>query len=429
MKPYTIPVDQQELQARICKNYQRLQEPYYQIDNVFSDESYDWPGDKEGRALLAFICHYQMHGKKIPCMDKMFAQIPKKTNEYYYFGSINTDVVDEQQLSGHNWYLRGLLAYYDQFGSAQALAYAKSTVEHLYLPLQGRFASYPIDRNETAGDVSGHSADHQNGWVLSSDIGCAFMCIDGLAHYYRITKDNAVLLLLDEMRVKFDSIDKMQIKAQTHCCLTAARGFVLIYQETGREEYLHSAQAVAKLYIEKGMTLTYQNYNWWNKGNTWTEPCAIVDSLMVMGELCKITADPAYRTLAARIYHNGLAASQVGNGGAGTTTAVDANEPVLKSLLYEAFFCCTMRMAEGLLYIQQNQGLLYAEVKTLRKDPFGRYMAGDILYAEVNVGEQYRDKLPNTASVNMDGHLLRPLVKYYPLPKEITDTITQQIIF
>ena len=422
-------VDKKELETRIQKNLERLKTPYYQIGDVFADKNYSWPGDKEGRALLAFVCHYQMHREKIPCMEEMVAQLPQKTNQYFYFGDTNMEIINEQQLSGHNWYLRGLLAYYKQFGNEQVLMYAKSTVEHLYLPTRGRYASYPINRDEKHGGVSGHSAGEQDGWILSTDVGCAFMSIDGLAHYYCVTKDENVLMLLKEMRVKFDSIDKMQIKAQTHCCLTAARGFLLLYQETKDSHYLQSALNVVRLYLEKGMTLTYQNYNWWNKGNTWTEPCAIVDSLMLMTELYKMTGEQQYRTIAARIYHNGFPTAQVGNGGAGPNSVVDKHEPILKTELYEAPFCCTMRLAEGLLYIKENKEFLYAELDKLSKDEFGRYMAGDIIYAEVSIAKEYESMVKRDAIVEVDGRQLCPIVNYYNLPKEVTDSIEQRILF
>lgn len=424
-----IELDVQELEERINKNYERLCEPYYQISEVFADDNYDWPGDKEGRALLAFVCHYKMHGKRIPCMADMIEQISEKSNDYYYFGKINTEIIDEQQLSGHNWYLRGLLAYYEQFGDERVLHYAQSTVEHLYLPTKGRYAGYPIERSEKQGDVSGHCTGEQDGWILSSDVGCAFMSIDGLAHYYCLTKDTQVLELLKEMQDKFDSIDKMEIKAQTHCCLTAARGFLLLYQETSDESYLRSAKKVAHLYIDKGMTLTYQNYNWWNKGNTWTEPCAIVDSLMVMTELYKISGEESYRTLAARIYHNGFSTAQVGNGGAGTNTVVNENEVTLKTLMYEAYFCCTMRMAEGLLYIKNHTQYLYAVSGKLCKDDKGRYMAGDVLYTEVSIPTEFEHLIESKHKQNLDGKVLQPIVKYYKLPKKVTDTIEQRILF
>lgn len=422
-------VDETELKKRILKNAARLSDPYYQIGEVFADAGYGWQGDKEGRALLAFVCHYEMLGEKNPCMEEMIAALPEKTNRYGYFGRTDTQWIDEQQLSGHSWYLRGLLAYYQQFGEEKVFQYARSTVEHLYLPLRGRIDSYPVVRKETAGDVSGHASVLQDGWLLSSDVGCAFMSMDGLAHYYCLTKDKRVRALLEEMRQKFDSIDKMEIKAQTHCCLTAARGLLLLYQETKEPSYLQSVLDVVKLYIEQGMTLTYQNYNWWNKGNTWTEPCAIVDSLMLMTELYKFTGDFRYRTLAARIYHNGFSTMQVGNGGAGTNTTVNETQPVLQTLLYEAFFCCTMRLAEGLLYVWKNRELLYAHQGKLEKDAYGRYMAGDILYAQIESAERYRSFLDDTETVELDGRCLRPIIKYYDLPQEVTDTIEQRIVF
>ena len=91
----TKPVDMQELQERVEKNYARLCEPYYQFEDVFSDPAYEWPGDKEGRALLAFVSHYRISGQKIPCMDLMIEAIPQKANQYYYLGHEANDIIDE----------------------------------------------------------------------------------------------------------------------------------------------------------------------------------------------------------------------------------------------------------------------------------------------------------------------------------------------
>lgn len=420
-----------ELLERIEKNYQRLCEPYYQIQEVFSDTSYDWQGDKEGRALLAFVCHYAIHGKKIPCMEQLIEALLEKTNRFFFFGHEAEEIIDEQQLSGHSWYLRGLLEYYEQFGDERVLTYAKSTVENLYLPISGRVSTYPIEREKKSdeGDVSGNVSGIQNGWKLSTDIGCAFMSLDGLTHYYAVTKDKRVLDLVQEMQEIFDGIDKVQLQAQTHCCLTAARGFLRMYEYTSENAYLESARKVADLYVESGMTDTYQNYNWWGKGNTWTEPCAIVDSLMVMTELYKITHEEMYRTLAARIWHNGFATLQVGNGGAGTNTTVNATEPILHTLMYEAYFCCSMRLAEGLRYAWDNQKLLWAAEGTVKKDEKNRYIAGDILYAEVSCDAEFERYIDRTKEVECDGVRLQPLVKYYNLPREVTDSLRQRVVF
>ena len=422
-----IEFDFGEWEARTASNYRRLCEPYYQIEQVFSPAEYDWPGDKEGRALLAFVCHAAMTGKQAPCMEDMIAQLPARTNRFGFFGPLPGDILYEQQLSGHNWYLRGLLEHYLLFHDQNALQYAQNTVEYLYLPTAGRYSTYPTGHRATAGDVSGNSNTEINGWLLSTDVGCAFMSVDGLAQYYEITQDVRVLALLREMREVFDSIDKLDIKAQTHCCLSAARGFIRLYKVTGDNVFLTSALTVYRLYIKYGMTLTYQNYNWWGRGNTWTEPCAVVDSLILATELYKLTGKVSYRTTAARIWHNGFAALQVGNGGAGTTSTVSATEPYLYTKLYEAYFCCTMRLAEGLRYAKEHAAFLYASTGELKQDSHGRYMAGDILYAEIHNKENEVLAMDNT--VMQDGLALSPLMKYYQYPQSITEGIRQQVLF
>ena len=111
-------------------------------------------------------------------------------------------------------------------------------MKNLYLPTKGRFSSYPIQRDLTGqGGVSGSQIGILDGWILSSDVGCAFMSIDGLSHAYAITKDSRIKDLLDEMIGVYLSIDKVALQVQTHCTLTAARGMVRMYQSTGVQSY------------------------------------------------------------------------------------------------------------------------------------------------------------------------------------------------
>lgn len=424
-----LPVDPVELQERIDRNYRRLCEPYYQIGEVFSPAGYDWPGDKEGRALLAFVCQYTLCGRAIPCMAAMMDALPEKTNRFGFFGAVSGGVPDEQQMSGHNWYLRGLLEYAAQFHDSRALELAASTVEHLYLPAAGRFASYPTGPRDGPGGVAGSRTGVHGGWHLSSDVGCAFMSLDGLAQYYALTKEPRVLALLEDMAAALDGMDVLAVQAQTHASLTAARGLLRLYRATGGGTYLAGAKKLYNRYISDGMTATYQNYNWWGRKDTWTEPCAVVDSLMLALELFRISGEEAYRQTAARIYHNGFAAMQVGNGGAGTTSAVDKTEPWLYTNMYEAYFCCTMRLAEGLRAVKESASLLWAETGPVRRDASGRYMGGDILYARVTCAPEAERYIDRSGEIEADGLRLMPLVKYYALPKEATDTIRQQIVF
>ncbi len=146
------------------------------------------------------------------------------------------------------------------------------------------------------------------------------MSIDGLSHAYRLLGDPAIKELLDEMINVYLGIDKAALRVQTHCTLTAARGMMRLYDLTRDAAYLNGAKSIYALYVYgNGMTATYQNVNWWGRNDTWTEPCAIVDSLMLALQLYLAEGKEEYRKMAARIYHNGLATAQRPNGGAGPT--------------------------------------------------------------------------------------------------------------
>lgn len=361
-------------------------------------------------------------------MQQMIEKIPEITDGKMFFGPEANEIIFEQQLSGHSWYLRGLCEYYEQFADERVLGYLNATFDGLYRPTMGRFSGYPINRDNVAdGGVGGHSYGHLDGWNLSTDIGCAFMSIDGLSHYYKVSKNPDALTLLEEMGDCFDKIDKYELEAQTHCSLTAARGFMRMFEVTGDKAWLQKAERLFKVYTDTGMTYTYQNFNWFKKGDTWTEPCAIVDSLMLALMLYKATENELYRTCAARIYFNGFATSQRPNGGAGTDTTVSDTTAELKASMYEAAFCCSMRFAEGLWYANENRDMLYAEVNgTPVKDSFGRYMDGDIIYAEIQPEfEKYAEE-----PIVADAHKLFPLINYYKLKDENeTMAVVQKVIF
>lgn len=441
--------DRAELDERIALSYSRLLGDYYQMPAVFQEYCADWPGDKEGRALLAFVSHYKITGKINPCMESLMKALPQYTNEHLYFDPKQDPVIHEQQLSGHSWFLRGLCEHYEQFGDEFSLTALKSVTEHLYLPTAGRYKAYPVDRDPkhlNEGGVSGHSATLLDGWNLSTDVGCAFMSIDGLSHVYKITGDKRVKALVDEMIEVYTAIDKVALRAQTHCTLTAARGMLRMYGETQNEWYLNHAKDIFELYtVGGGMDLVYQNLNWWGRPNTWTEPCAIVDSIMVALMLYSVTKNEAYRVMATRMYHNGLATAQRPNGGAGTDSVVylpygdfpGVTEQYMTG--YEAPFCCTMRLCEGLWFISEHTDLLwYATDEDVdgklipTRDEHGRYVSGDILLCEPSIDPSVeRDsgwKLPEAATV-ADGHKLLPLIKYYKTPDAVAVALRQKIVF
>ena len=72
---------------------------------------------------------------------------------------------------------------------------------------------------------------------------------------------------------------------------------------------------------------------------------------MVAMQLWAITEETAYLEFAQRTWHTGLGHAQRGNGGFGCDTVTGAPESKsvdsLKVLMEEAWFCCSMRAAEG----------------------------------------------------------------------------------
>jgi len=369
------------LKIKIDKSFERLTSPEYGIERVFQRAEYDWPGDWEGRALLAFCSHYGINGRENPCMHAMVANLKSNTNSKYYFGKeYDSNVCDEQQLSGHSWYLCGLVEYYKYFNDSAALEIAKSTVENLFLPISDKYQSYPVIRDGNGG-VSGNIVGQKNGWRLSSDVGCAFMCVDGLSRYYSLTMDERVKDVLDKLIGIFTESDYVANGFQTHTSLSCARGILGIYNSTSDKRYLEIAIKIFGDYVNYGMTQTYENFNWFGREDTWTEPCAIVDSLILSVGLYKATGEEWYKTLARRIWFNGLSFCQRDNGGAGPNTCVTKQNPVLKISMYEAPFCCTMRYAEGLLCASQNSFVTEELPSKITKE-VNRYFYGDKLLAE-----------------------------------------------
>ena len=76
-----IEISDEELNERIKLNHKRMSEPFYDIDNVYASDWNGWPGDKEGRALLAFVSLVNAGEAEIPCMELLIKKIPEWLNE------------------------------------------------------------------------------------------------------------------------------------------------------------------------------------------------------------------------------------------------------------------------------------------------------------------------------------------------------------
>lgn len=381
----------QDFLRRVALNFERLSSDTYSNEHVFRDSEYAWEGDWEGRALLAFVCLQRLTGKEIPTLRYEISHLKERTNEYGYFGKVaDGNSISEQLLSGNGWYLRGLCEYYYDTQEKEILALIQSVVENLYLRCDGLYDRYPTEERAETGEVSGTLSESVDGWILSTDVGCAYIALDGLTAAYKILRREDLKGFIDRQIARFLSIDKLKCRMQTHATLTACRAILRMYLITKDAAYLEKARGLFDFYTEHGMTLTYENFNWFKREDTWTEPCAVVDSLICALYLYRALNDRKYLTLARRIYFNGINLGQRYNGGAGTNTCVTARNPVLKTDIFEAFFCCTMRLSEGLYQVSLFAEELFEEGdddKEVVQDGYGRYWRGDHLLCSVNDGE------------------------------------------
>lgn len=356
MLPFESVYVDGELRERIIRNFNRLEEEKYRPENVFltEEQSGSWPGDTEGRTILGLVMDSRASGREPKYLKEIIAKIPSKLNERGYMGPIYEEKMNEQQLSGNGWMLRGLCEYYEWTNDSTVLPYIKSISENLFVAGKGYYSVYPIDPNTRDRNVGGESGTTQvrgtDKWILSSDIGCLFIGMEGAIHAYKHLKTPQLKEVIDEMLVKLKEIDILKINAQTHATLTAARGLIRYYEITDDESYLVWAENIYKMYREHGMTEAHGNYNWFDRFDTWTEPCAIVDSYMLVVQLWMNTENPQYKEDAELIYYNALSHAQRNNGGFGTDNCpgIASYDDSLRPRSYEAHWCCTMRGGEGL---------------------------------------------------------------------------------
>ncbi|MDR1733547.1 MAG: glycoside hydrolase family 127 protein [Oscillospiraceae bacterium] len=388
-----------DIGRRTALNIGRLEGTHWRASTVFSADSGGWPGDWEGRTILALCLHAAAAGREPAYLQEILDALPGKLNEKGYMGPIHTNgVLDEQQLSGHNWLLRGLMAVLDcghrWAEEATVRGWIDGIIENLYLPATGSYASYPCTPEERrpSGDKSGSIEGQIGCWRISSDTGCAFMSLDALAEAYARFKNPKVLELLEDMVAAYNKLDFLGAKIQTHATLSAARGIVKLYRTTGEEKYLNLALRVYTLYIHSGMTETYANDNWFGRPE-WTEPCAIVDSLLLAWEFFTLTGQPKYADLAHRIWLNGLGHAQRPNGGFGCDSCVGGERTALSCHgVGDAYWCCSMRGAEGLYGMARS---LFLDTES---DPEVRYYNDCVLqYGNCTITE--RTGYPNIGKV------------------------------
>ena len=175
-----------ELGDRLSRNFDRMETELYQPEQVYwtEQESGGWPGDKEGRTILALVLDGRASHREPKYLGELIRLLPEHLNAKGYLGSIHEGEVDEQQLSGHGWLLRGLCEYYAWKQDPQALEIARTIVDSLFIPIAPFVDKYPLsDKERIAG--TGDMQNTVGGGRLSSEIGCVFIGMEGLIHSYQ----------------------------------------------------------------------------------------------------------------------------------------------------------------------------------------------------------------------------------------------------
>lgn len=352
-----------DIQKRLMLNARRLNAPEYMPPLIFSQGG-DWAGDWQGRALLALCCLYSALSDReeakrvLNQADSIVNSLGGKVNEYGYFGdAFDGKSVNEQQLSGNSWYLRGLCEYYLITRSEKVYDLIERVTENFLVMLAPFYKCYPLENRDIVGEVSGRLlGGEKNGWILSTDIACAFILLDGITQVYEVTRDFRLENVIDAMTERFFGTDLMACNCQTHATLSALRGILRYYNCTGNPALLEKAAQTYDYYLLHGTTLNYANYNWFGRP-LWTEPCAVTDALIICARLFEYIGDVKYLRLINRIYYNAFCSGMRPNGGAGCDTCLTEDNPAMGAYLYEADFCCSMRIAEGLKELSDMQFL------------------------------------------------------------------------
>jgi hypothetical protein len=373
-----------ELAMRINLNFARLETGKYWPESIFGMDKNSWPADWEGRTMLALTMLAQSAGRTPAFLDEIVDETQNRLNEKGYIGMVYPDgVTHEQAMAGHSWMIRAMTEYFNWKKDSEpqradkAMTILKSIVHGLYIPQTENYRNYPVnpvDRYNATDWILSEAKDPN--WKAAailkkksalelSDVGCAFIAIDGATAAYELLRTDELKRLIEAMIDSYQTLPLEELHVQTHATLSGIRGILRWHRITSEQKYLDLADKTFNVYKAKALTDLYGNYNWFGVPR-WTEPCAIIDSFMIAQQLWEITGREDYLKDAHHILYNAIAHAERLNGAFGTDSCVGAkialankegkegwgesDQAILfaKALTYEVFWCCNMRGGDGL---------------------------------------------------------------------------------
>ena len=341
LKP--IPFEDQTpdglLKDRAELSFRRLQEPYFQWDNVSRVNFEAFPGDALGRTINGLTLLSQALTKPEPAsLKEIMRRVPTLANPDGYLGpKLPESRANEDTMAGHNGYTYGLMEYALWTKDPASKESLRRMVANLFVPARAAIAGY---RETSASKVDWH--------LSGGDVGQFFTTLDGMTRAYALVPLPEFQATIETAIERYRKLDLVGLSAQTHAMLSAATGILRWYDMHRRPEDLAFAEALYKQYRALAMTETFENYNWFNKPS-WTEACGVIDSFILTVNLWRLTGRADYLEDAHLILFNGLLPGQLHNGGFGTGPCVGHATGACRTKPHsEAAFCCSMRGGEGL---------------------------------------------------------------------------------
>jgi hypothetical protein len=346
---FTSTIDHDE---RLLASFERLAREDYAPHSIIAETlASDWPGDAAGRLLLS-LSRFARAG--LPALEhaaELCELMLRELSDHGYFGPALGEVIDEQQLACHGWVVAGLLQYYYVTADRRVRAAALRTVDTLILPALERLDSYPTERTDFPGlgGASGTATAEIDGWRLSSDVWCVLLSLNALVPAYQETARTDIRAMIDRLAEMMAGTDFVSQKAQLHASLAAARCLSELAVSEADGRFTAIVSSIYEQYVQHGRSLNYAPFNWFDRPDSWSEPCAMVDSLGVAHNLAAATGLDRYRLDAQRIEFNALSFAERRDGSFGLDSLPTPDDPILRPIHDDARWCCTMRGAIGLL--------------------------------------------------------------------------------
>jgi len=307
------------LAAALDRGVVRLAKEPYTVPWLLADVSFEvnriftnYSGDVSGR-FIELAALTSPPGQKAPAsFAPVLAAITRYQRADGHFG-VEVDLSEPlakgsppiPMLWGNARLLVGLVTCAEKYSDPQLLAAAR------------RLGDFYVNTADQLCSPAREAEYRASGSYGDSYTCCYFPAIEGLAMLYRATKEERYLKQAERIAEFFRKFDGLPID-HSHGNLCAWRGILVLYEITGKRDYLDRARAKWKEAVDGG-------YVWpmGGVGEHWyvsfpvDEGCSESDWLRLNLDLWRFTGETRYLDLAERLACNQYYANQSANGGFG----------------------------------------------------------------------------------------------------------------